>query len=363
MTSLTGPRESDFRWDDVSLIGGQSNIDKAILSAGIHYSTDMASQLTLQVHDPNFSLARDNYFAIGRTIWYRSYTHSQFNRPVEPQFQEDAGSRIWQRFELASATMGPGPAAGPVWTLMLRPKGIQQLKRNRNSESIGGTGSAFIEAAARWAGLDSVVQTTDEAASLWKTEGEVTENAWDVMGRIAGESAEDEKHTRFMLFEVDNVLFFGTQRWLLGQWGMEYNPALEVMPNTAGSKRTGMNYITMPWNWNNSGVGGVFRLLSLPRVTRSDNNPLEVTGSLQLDRFNGRSLRPGMTIFLDIDGTQYFNGYYLINDVSFDHYGTSAVSVSFRSPERIPKDIHQLEVGQRFAVIAPFSSSVDPIFT
>jgi len=360
--ALAGPRESDFRWDDVSLSGGQSNIDRAILSANTQYNMDISSQVSVEIHDPNFELARNNYFAIGRTIWYRGYTHSQLNRPIEPALIDAAGSRVWQRFELASATMGPGPASGPVWSIMLRPKGIQQLKRNRTLDSIGGTGSSFIKNAARWAGLDSVVQESTESDSVWRTEGEVTESAWDVMMRTKSESSEAEKQAAFMMFEVDNILFFGTQRWMLGQWGMEYNATAEVMPGTSGAKRTGMNYIPIRWNINNSGVGGVFRLLALPRVTRSDNNPLEVSGSFQLDRFNARSLRPGMTIFLDIDGTSYFNGYYLINRVSFDHYGTGTVSVDFRSPERIAKDIHHLQVGQRYTA-RQNTTRVNAVFT
>ena len=116
-------------------------------------------------------------------------------------------------------------------------------------------------------------------------------------------------------------------------------------------QRLGLNYVYMGWPGTQLGDSNrdVFRLLGMPNVTRSDNNPLEVQGTILLDRFNARCLRPGMTIFLDLDkgenGTSYFNGYYLINSVSFEHYGTAPVTVGFRSPERLEKDIPSIAIG------------------
>lgn len=355
---LTGPRGIDLVWDDISLSGAKSAIHPAILSINTQYNMNMASQVTVEVHDPDFSLARSNYFAIGRTVWYRGWTHSRLLNPVECFWA--SGSRLWQRFEVASSTVGPGPGSGAVWTLLLRPKGIQRLKRNRSLGTISGGGSTFIENAAKWAGLSYVVQSTSEANSPnssqpeWQAEGNEKETAWDVMTRVASESSVKDEHTSCMMFEADNTLFFGTQRWLLGRWGMAYDDTQKVGLKTTGQKRTGMNYCYMgfPAAINAGGSLDVFRLMSLPRVTRSDNNPLEVTGSLQLDRFNARALRPGMTILLDMNrserGTPFFNGYYLIDQVTFEHWGTSPVSITFRSPERIPKDINLAEVGDRY---------------
>ena len=357
LDNLTGPRSVDLVWDDITLSGGQSAIGPAVVSINTQYSMSVASQVTVEVHDPDFALARSNYFAIGRTVWYRGWTHSRLLNPVECFWA--SGSRLWQRFEVASSSVGPGPGAGAMWTIQLRPKGIQRLKRNRSLGTITGEGSSFIENAAKWAGLSSVVQSTlgtnspNSSNAEWQADGRETETAWAVMTRVAGESDVEDEHTKCMMFEVDNTLFFGTQRWLLGRWGMAYDDGLEVGSGTTGQKRTGMNYCYMgfPAAVNSEGSLDVFRLLSMPIVTRSDNNPLEVTGSLQLDRFNARALRPGMTILLDLNrnerGTTFFNGHYLIESVSFEHYGTSPVSVRFRSPERISKDIHLVAVGDR----------------
>ena len=351
--NLTGPRESDLRWDDAKLTDGMSGITESILSIQTDYSMDIATQVTVQVHDHNFILARNHYFAIGRTVWYRSWTLSTMQIPQDPGLVD--GSRIWQRMEIASASMGQGPGLSAVWTIQLRPKGIQHLKRLRDDSVLSGSGTAFIRDAASWAGLYCIAQETTDGDGSWQGDSDNgrQESAWDVMTRVASEasSADEEDPLAYMLFEVDNVLFFGTQRWLLGRWGTNYVEPLPLSTITPGENRVGMNYIYLGWPAVSTSVNNldIFRMLGMPSATRSDNNPLEVTGSLSLDRFNARALRPGMTIYLDTDrgdsGTPYFNGYYLISYVSFDHYGTGPVNVNFRSPERREKDMPSVEIG------------------
>jgi|TARA_B110000263_G_scaffold241953_1_gene246835 hypothetical protein len=330
-----------------------SGINEAILAIQTEYSMDMVSQVTVTVHDHQFVLARNNYFAIARTVWYRSWTLHEL---ALHQTATIAGTRLWQRMEIASATMGPGPGIGAVWTLQLRPKGVQELKRCKTEGVIGGVGSAFVKNAARWAGLDSVVQYTNEAEAEWQAEGDdgAKESLWDVLVKVQGGSTPEGDPSKFMLFEADNVLWFGTQKWLLGRWGIKYDQNIALNTITPRDTRVGMNYIRVGWPSAISDSAesfDTFRLLDMPTATRSDNNPLEVTGSLMFDRFNARALRPGMTIALDMDrnefGTTYFNGYYLISSVSFEHYGTGPVTVQFRSPERIAKDIPQISIGDQ----------------
>jgi len=349
-----GPREGcDLAWDDIHMADALSSINEAVLSIQTEYSMDMVSQVTVTVHDPQFVLARNNYFAIARTVWYRSWTLSQL---ALHQAATLDGTRIWQRMEIASASMAQGPATGAVWTLQLRPKGVQELKRLKTEGVVSGVGSAFVKNAARWAGLDSVVQYTTEAEAEWQAEGEdgSKESLWDVLNKVKGGSSPEGEPYTFMLFEADNVLFFGTQKWLLGRWGIKYDQNVALSTITPRDTRVGMNYVYMGWppaiSISDESFD-TFRLLGMPQATRSDNNPLEVTGSLILDRFNARALRPGMTIHLDMDrdeyGTKYFNGYYLISTVSFEHYGTGPVTVGFRSPERIAKDIPTISIGDR----------------
>ena len=78
-----------------------------------------------------------------------------------------------------------------------------------------------------------------------------------------------------------------------------------------------------------------------------------------VDRLNGTSLRPGMTI--QLKGIPMFgpyvgdngrivaddSGLYLITNVDYDHLGTDPVKVTFRSPERKRQYVQQLGSGVR----------------
>ena len=93
----------------------------------------------------------------------------------------------------------------------------------------------------------------------------------------------------------------------------------------------------------------------MPSVSKSDNDPFEVTGSMVVDRLNGTSLRPGMTIqlsgipmfgpYTNSSGQAISNdsGLYLITSVDYDHLGTDPVKVGFRSPERRKQYVQQYE--------------------
>ena len=85
------------------------------------------------------------------------------------------------------------------------------------------------------------------------------------------------------------------------------------------------------------------QLLAVPSLARSDNDPFEVQGSMIVDRVNGMSLRPGMTIQIQgipmfgpaLDGTDDgHSGLYLITNVDYDHLGTQPVKVQFTTPTR-----------------------------
>ena len=82
--------------------------------------------------------------------------------------------------------------------------------------------------------------------------------------------------------------------------------------------------------------------MQIPTVRKSDNDPLEVTGSMNVAREVGMSMRPGMTIKLD--GIPTMNGYYLINSVEFDPLSGTPVAIGFRSPERLSKNIREYSV-------------------
>jgi hypothetical protein len=81
----------------------------------------------------------------------------------------------------------------------------------------------------------------------------------------------------------------------------------------------------------------------MPSMRQSENDPLEATGSLSVDRLNGTSLRPGMTVYLT--GIPMFQKLYLISSVTYDHFGTDPVRVEIRTPEREEKNVRDFLVG------------------
>jgi len=356
----------DLIWDDPTKIDGSSTINQAILSVRVNYSMDMVSEINLEVLDSNGTLARANYFSIGRHVWYRGFASTHLSWVTTDSGLVN-GERIWQLYEIASVSMGTGPGTNPIWNLKLRPAACQQMKRNKEPAGVAtdrpgtpagvpGMGSELIKNAATHYGLRHHVQSTTEGVD-WKSSGEdeVKESLWDVMKRTAGVSREKDGHAQFRLFEADGVLFFGTQKWFLGQWGMKYGnpnvPLVDPEGLIAGGGGTSYNYIELNWPvQRKSDPPDAFQMMSMPTCTRSDNNPIATEGSAQIDRANGRTLRPGMTIFLRFDRNMgftghYFQGMYLITSVSFEHIGNAPVSINFRSPERLAKDIKMLEVG------------------
>lgn len=349
----------DLIWDDPTKIDGSSTINEAILSVRVSYTMDMVSEVNLEVLDSNGTLARANYFSIGRHVWYRGFASTHLSWVTLGSGLVD-GERIWQLYEIASVSMGPGPGTNPIWNLKLRPAACQQMKRDKEPSgkpgAVAGIGSSLIVNAARQYGLRPHVQYTESGVD-WKSSGEdeVKESLWDVMQRTASVSRAKDGHAQFKLFEADGVLFFGTQKWFLGQWGMQFaNPDIPLVDPEgliAGGGGTSYNYIELNWPvQRRSNPPDAFQMMAMPTCTRSDNNPIATEGSAQIDRSNGRTLRPGMTIFLRFDrgrGTKghYFQGMYLITSVSFEHIGNAPVSINFRSPERLAKDIKMLEVG------------------
>ena len=88
-----------------------------------------------------------------------------------------------------------------------------------------------------------------------------------------------------------------------------------------------------------------FDALNYPTIRVSDNDPYTPSdGSIEVDRSMGTQLRPGMTVF--IGNYPNYSGFYLINSVSFADRTPNPVSVEFRKPEKLEKDIKLIEVGK-----------------
>lgn len=338
--------------------GKQSRIDASIVSINVDYSMSMASELSFEVVDFDGLMYANNYFQIGSTVVYTTKTGSPFAEFNQNPFQS-AARNINLIFEIANVTLGPGPGYAPLVQVKCYTKAIQQMRRDREPGSVGGDGTAFVKRAAKKYGLNLFAENTSKQKQINKASGaNQAESLWDVLGGLATEA-------KFILFEADGTLFFCSQKFLLARWGTEQRiidiPIKDRKPK--GPKTKTENYIPLFFNPRREAITPVnnkfkyFEVLQRPSITRSDNNPLDATGSAVISRKNGTLLRPGMTIeFFDFDSDATLlnpisattDGLFLIDTVSFQDKSTSPVQISFIKPERKPKDIKQVVIGKRY---------------
>jgi hypothetical protein len=306
-----------------------------IISLKVSFTLDSASALTFDVVDPGFEMAQRNYFQVGQTIIYKSQNIRDIKRT-----SIGAAPQYWgYPFEIADVTYEQSNGASPIVRIQAYTKAIQQMKRDRKPGVITGTSSSFVENAARKYGLDFVGQQTTKTANITTASGDKqADSVWDVIKRIAGEN-------KFVVFEADGTLYFGSQKWLLHKWGLEEYTVKKWLPK----KRIDIDetryhsYLTYPQTVNNEtgGYYDTFKLLQLPTMHKSENDPHETDGSCIVERTNGVRLRPGMTAF--VGNVPFLNGNYLITSVDYEEMSPDPVSVQFRTPELTDKEIKQIK--------------------
>lgn len=325
-------RRGDLIFFDPKYKDSESDLSRNLLSLEVSMGIDLATQVTAQVHDSQFRLAQNNYFVIGRDAFFRTSTVgdlSEIHGTNSVRLQDN----LFMRLEIAAVTCSAGVGAQPVWTVELRNKAVQQMRRDKNPASIEGSAHDYVINAAQKYGLDVVAQPTDKTRKINKaTSDRAADSVWDVLQNLASES-------KYVVFETENILFFGSQKWLLGRWGSKTSawPFESVAYHLKPGDRYNYCLVSFPPKKDDT-----FRPVTMPDMRRSDNDPLEVQGSVELEREAGSALRPGMSVYIANYPT--FEGLYLIDNVEYSHLGTAPVRVSFRSPEREEKDIRQLKV-------------------
>ena len=323
-----------------------------ILSVKVSFTLDSASAITFDVVDPGFEMAQRNYFQVGQTVIYKSQNIRNITKTSIGLAPEYWG----YPFEIADVTYEQSNGASPIVRVQAYTKAIQQMKRDRKPGVIKGTSSSFVENAARKYGLDFIGQQTSKTANITTASGDKqADSVWDVIKRIAQEN-------KFVVFEADGILFFGSQKWLLHKWGLESYSAQKWLPKkTKYVQETRYHsYLTYPQTIDNS-TGrpyDTFKLLQLPTMHKSENDPHETDGSCIVERTNGVRLRPGMTAF--VGNVPFLNGNYLITSVEYEELSPDPVSVQFRTPELTDKEIKnikQIEVGTIYPGAIEFPSS------
>ena len=329
--------------------GIQVRINSSILKISVDYTMGMSSELSFDVVDMGGEMLRRNYFEMGRDVLYTTNTMVPFSDDAFSQATGiSAPNRVIQSFEIANVTVSQGPGYNPVVQVKCYTKAIQQMKRDRSPEKVKGDGAEFVKRAARKYGLKCFVEKTPEKKEIAKASGDKqAESLWNVLEGLAQKS-------EYVLFEADGILFFCSQKFLIKKWGsdIDYKLVTKRKPKEPKYKEERFipiyfgNEIDIELTSEEIRAKNNFQVMQRPSVTRSQNNPLDATGSIIVGRANGTQLRPGMTIRLN--GFPNYDGDYLIESVNFEDISPNPVSVSFIKPERKEKDIKEIRIGQRY---------------
>ena len=310
------------------------DITDLVTSASISYTMDLASELSFEIIDPGLEFAKNNYFVIGRDVMYETQTIGRIDSKTGDVI------RVRQMFEVAKVQVSQGPGGSAVFSVQCYTKAIQQMRRDRSPGSVPGNGTAFIRAAARKYGLEFYGEQTSKVKQITKTKGsKQAQSLWDVMQNLANDA-------KFVLFEVDGILVFASEKYLLHKWGTNTS----LLPKTTTNSKTGKKvttferkkYVDLVFSarrYKPQGLGSefitksrAFELTEYPTITKSFNDPYAGDGSCTVLRTNGTQLRPGMTAY--VGNVPNMSGYYLITDVTFNELTGDPVSVSFRTPQK-----------------------------
>jgi hypothetical protein len=293
----------------------QRYFEENLFEVTVDYKMDIGSEVAFKVMDNGYKMMDNNYFVIRRDITYRG-----------------------RNYEIAAVSAGPAEGGSPVITVSARNKGIQQMKRDKLPRTIsGGSAYEYAAAAAKKFGMGFIGQKTNTVHSTFKSGGSNNnKSTWDVLRDHA-------QGNQYVVFEIDNILVFGSHQWLMwkfGNWlkGDKRFVPLIYVPGFSGEDlaRELIDEDT-PSN--------VFELEKWHTFSTDDADPMAATGSCTVLMPNGGALRPGMTAICG-PYPDYFYGGYIITDVNYTEGSPGPASVTFRTPEE-PKNQKGLPIKPR----------------
>lgn len=372
MADLTKPILNEYtfdeeRWNDIKseynkhdwdiVIGDLDThqvaiIKESILSMKVSYSMSEVTQLSINLIDPGFEMLKANYFSIGRDVIYRTKSIATMNglneKNDQPGTQVAAQNYYELKLEIGSVTVSGGQGSSAYIQIEARSKPVQQMKRYKNANElkaaqakIAGKNSAigFLQYICFSFGLELVADPLISKTSTINVSSDATkssDSAWDVVSRIASDN-------NCAVFEVDGTLYVVKLKTLLGKWGTDNVVAnmYNLKTNIISAENIAAVPIIYPHpNGKMIALGKPryedFILTQMPQISKSDQDPYQCQASIQLDRFSGTSLRPGMTVALW--GIPTLSDVFIINSVDYDEMSVDTVSVSLLKPERDDKD-------------------------
>lgn len=293
----------------------QRYFEENLFEITVDFKMDIGSEITFKVLDNGYKMMDSNYFVIRRDITYRG-----------------------RNYEIAAVSSGPAEGGSPVITVSARNKGIQQMRRDKLPRTVsGGSAYEYAAAAAKKFRMGFIGQKTNTVHSTFKSGGSNNnKSTWDVLKDMA-------QGNQYVVFELDNILIFGSHQWLMwkfGNWtkgGKRFVPLMYV-PGWTG-KDLAKELI------NEDTADSIFELEKWHTFNSDDADPMAAGGSCNVLMPNGGALRPGMTAVCG-PYPDYFYGGYIITDVNYTEGSPSPASVSFRTPDE-PKNQKGLPIKPR----------------
>lgn len=318
---------SSFITDIFSITGlpreEQNFLSARLRSLSVSYSMNLHTELTATFFDEGYRLTSNRYFDLRREYTYRGF-----------------------QFEVGATETRPGPGGSPEVSVQFWPKAVQDLKRDKKPQAIGGTnGYEYARRVAQRVGWNFVGEKSNKQQAIFKSKGSSTdESVWTVLQSVAGDN-------QYVVYEIDGVLVYGSMQWLLWKFGLSNRKKTKIV--SGKSKEITQYFLDLrydPSQPNNGATqqpiardgyagqdtvvdNGVFELTTWPTVRRSENDGLEGSGSCSVMSPNGKLIRPGHTVFLTTV-PEHFLGGYLVSDVSFDEFSPAPAEINFQTPEK-----------------------------
>lgn len=245
-------------------IGGKNDeVNESIVKLDVSLTTDLASEVMLTLYDPDFKMHEAGYFVIRRPVTFMDMS-----------------------FEIASVEIERTPQKYDFVKVMARTRGIQKLKRDKGSANFGKISpSTFAQQKAKEFGMGIFAEGSPAKAAIVRTLDENTdESTMDVLSRLAGDN-------NFIVFETGNILYFASEEFIIeNQTDVFFNP---IDQNEFD-----------PW------------YLHQWKFHRSNDEVMGFDVQFQVNRTNGRKLRPGMVA--KFKNVEYFDKPCIITSVEWE---------------------------------------------
>ena len=276
-------------------------IQDAVVDMGVDLTLDMTTQMRFTVVDPDFKMAKANYFQVRRPVGFKGFDY------------EIAGVE-WLR------TAGRADEC----RITMRSLPIQRMRREKGEQNWYDISAAeFAKQMAETHGLKMFIQDSPQRPGIIRKQGEdIDESTWDVLQRLSAE-------LEYIVFESYGVLYFTSEEFLI-----ERQPSILVDMFALE---------TDPW------FPYSFALV------QNDDDWKGSAFTLQVGREQGQKIRPGMNVEFTNCGVYSDGRKHLITSVTWTEADVTPVAVQGRTLKETEDTVADTSVGRG---VAPWGSRV-----